>query len=212
LAHDTLAVTAERDPKPAPTFFKTPAEFRRWLEANHDSTNELLLGLHKTSSGRPSITLREAQDEAICFGWIDGVARSIDESSWAIRFTPRRPGSVWSAVNIKRAHALIAEGRMTSAGLAEFEKRDEKRAKSYSYERENPELDAVSETTFRANKRAWEFFRAQPPGYRRLHTWWVMSAKREETRAKRLAVLIAMSAQGRRIDPMKSPFGQVNEP
>jgi uncharacterized protein YdeI (YjbR/CyaY-like superfamily) len=192
-----------------PTFFESPADFRAWLEQNHDSASELLLGLHKKSSGRPSITLREAQDEAICFGWIDGVARNIDESSWAIRFTPRRPGSVWSAVNIRRAEALIAESRMIPAGLAEFEKRDQKRAKQYSYERENPEFDAASEEAFRANEEAWRFFRAQPPGYQRLHTWWVMSAKTEQTRARRLAALVEISAQGRRIDPMKSPFEQI---
>jgi uncharacterized protein YdeI (YjbR/CyaY-like superfamily) len=192
-----------------PTFFETAAEFRAWLERNHSSADELLLGLHKKSSGKPSITLREAQDEAICFGWIDGKARSIDESSWAIRFTPRRPGSFWSAINIKRAKALIAEGRMTPAGLAEFEKRDEQRVRQYSYERETPQFDAASEEAFRANEAAWDFFRAQPPGYQRLNTWWVMSAKRQDTRAKRLAVLIEMSAQGRRIDPMRSPFEQL---
>jgi uncharacterized protein YdeI (YjbR/CyaY-like superfamily) len=163
-----------------PSFFKTPAEFRKWLERNHDSAEELILGLHK-----------------------------IDENSWAIRLTPRRPGSIWSAVNTKRAHALIAEGRMTTAGLAEFEKRNDKRSKRYSYERENPKFDAASEAAFRSNEKAWEFFRAQPTGYQRLHTWWVISAKRQDTRAKRLAVLIEISARGRRIDPMKSPFGQV---
>jgi uncharacterized protein YdeI (YjbR/CyaY-like superfamily) len=194
-----------------PTFFKSPADFREWLERNHDSAEELLLGLHKKSSGLPSITLREAQDEALCFGWIDGVARSIDQSSWAIRFTPRRPGGVWSAVNIKAAHELIASGRMTSAGLAEFEKRDEKRAKQYSYEREKPEFDAVSEKTFRENAKAWDFFRAQPQGHQRLQTWWIMSAKTEETRAKRLAALIEISAQGRRIDPMTSPYKQAGQ-
>jgi uncharacterized protein YdeI (YjbR/CyaY-like superfamily) len=193
-----------------PVFFESAGDFRDWLEQNHDSADELLLGLHKKGSGKPSITLREAQDEALCFGWIDGKARSIDESSWAIRLTPRRPGSVWSAVNIKAAHKLIANGRMTRAGLTAFEKRDEKRAKQYSYEREHPEFDAASEAAFRANPTAWDFFRAQPAGYQRLHTWWVMSAKTEETRAKRLAAVIDISTQGRRIDPMKSPFKQVN--
>ena len=193
-----------------PIFFKTPAEFRKWLERNHNSAEELSLGLYKKNSRKSSITLREAQDEAICFGWIDGVARRIDETSWAIRLTPRRPGSVWSAVNIKAAHELIASGRMTPAGLAAFERRDEKRAKQYSYERENPDFDAVSEKMFRENEAAWDFFRGQPAGYQRLHTWWVMSAKTEETRARRLAVVIAISAQGRRIDPMISPFKQVN--
>ena len=191
-----------------PTFFKSPSDFREWLERNHDSAEELLLGLHKKSSGLPSITLREAQDEGLCFGWIDSVAHSLDESSYSIRFTPRKPKSVWSAVNIKRAHALIASGRMTPAGLAEFETRDEKRVRRYSYERENPEFDTAGKKTFRANAAAWDFFQAQPLGYQRLHTWWVMSAKREETRAKRLAALIEISAQGRRIDPMNSPFEQ----
>jgi uncharacterized protein YdeI (YjbR/CyaY-like superfamily) len=192
-----------------PNFFASPSEFREWLERNFDSADELLVGLHKKNSGKPSITLREAQDEALCFGWIDGVARNLDESSWAIRFTPRKPRSVWSAVNIKRAETLIAKGRMTPAGLAEFEKRDENRAKQHSYERENPEFDPASEERFRANEKAWEFFQAQPAGYRRLHMWWVMSAKTEETLAKRLAMLIEISGQGRRIDPMKSPFEQV---
>jgi uncharacterized protein YdeI (YjbR/CyaY-like superfamily) len=194
-----------------PTFFESPAAFRAWLEQNHDSAEELVLGLHKKSSAKPSIALRQAQDEALCFGWIDGKAQGIDESSWAIRLTPRKPRSVWSAVNIKRAEELIAEGRMTPAGRAEFEKRDQKRARQYSYERENPEFDAASEAEFRANKEAWEFFHAQPPGYQRLNTWWVMSAKREETRAKRLEVLIKMSVEGRRIDPMSSPFKQAGE-
>jgi len=194
-----------------PTFFESPDDFREWLERNHDSAEELVTGLHKTSSGKPSITLREAQDEAICFGWIDGVAHSLDESSYTIRFTPRRRGSVWSAVNIKRAHALIGAGRMTPAGLAAFEKRDEKRAKRYSYEREKPEFDAASEKIFRANRKAWDFFRAQPPGYQRLQTWWVMSAKTEPTRARRLAVLIQISAERSRINPMRSPYKQAGK-
>jgi uncharacterized protein YdeI (YjbR/CyaY-like superfamily) len=191
-----------------PTFFESAEEFRQWLDQNHDSAEELVLGIHKKASGKPSITLREAQDEGLCFGWIDSVAHGLDENSYTIRFTPRRPNSVWSAVNIKRANELIAAGRMMPTGLAEFEKRDERRVKRYSYERENPEFDAESEKTFRANKDALKFFRAQPSGYQRLHTWWVMSAKREETRAKRLAALIQISAQGRRIDPMRSPFEQ----
>ena len=194
-----------------PTFFESPDDFREWLERNHDSAEELVTGLHKTSSGKPSITLREAQDEAICFGWIDGVAHGLDESSYTIRFTPRKPKSVWSAVNIKRAHALIGAGRMTPAGLAAFEKRDERRAKQYSYERENPDFDAASEHTFRGNTAAWDFFRAQPPGYQRLQTWWVMSAKTEPTRARRLAVLIQISAERSRINPMRSPYKQAGK-
>lgn len=194
-------------------FFKSPSDFRKWLERNHDSAEELTLGLYKKNSGKLSITLREAQDEGLCFGWIDSVAHNLDENSYSIRFTPRKPKSVWSAVNIKRAHELIASGRMTPAGLAEFVKRDERQAKRYSYERENPEFDPDSEDTFRANKAAWGFFLAQPRGYQRLHTWWVMSARTESTRAKRLGVLIEISQQGRRIDPMISPYKQAaNQP
>jgi len=189
-----------------PTFFESPSRFREWLERNHDSAPELLVGFHKKASGTPSITYQEALDEALCFGWIDGVRRNLGESSYTIRFTPRKPKSVWSAVNIKRAHELTALGRMMPAGLAAFEKRDENRAGRYSYERKNVEFDAASEEVFRANERAWEFFRAQPRGYQRLHTWWVVSAKREETRLKRLSVLIEASAEGRRLDPMTSPF------
>lgn len=191
------------------TFFESPSELREWFEQNHDSASELLIGFHKKNSGRPSITLREAQDEGLCFGWIDSVAHNLDATSYTIRFTPRKSKSIWSAVNIKRAHALIASGRMTLAGLVEFEKRDEKRVRRYSYERENPEFDTASNKMFRANAAAWDFFQAQPPGYQRLHTWWVMSAKTGGTQAKRLAVLIEISGQGRRIDPMRSPFKPV---
>ena len=126
-----------------PVFFETPAEFRDWLERNHDSADELDMGLHKKASGKPSITLREAQDEGLCFGWIDSVAHGLNESSYTIRFTPRKPKSVWSAVNIERAEELIAAGRMTPAGLAAFEARDEKRVRHYSHERENVAFDAA---------------------------------------------------------------------
>jgi uncharacterized protein YdeI (YjbR/CyaY-like superfamily) len=169
---------------------------------------DLLVRFHKRASGKPSVTYQEALDEVLCFGWIDGVRRNLDVTSYTIRFTPRRAKSVWSAVNIRRAHELIAAGRMTPAGLAAFEKRDEKRAKRYSYDRENVAFDDPSEQRFRANVKAWAFFRAQPPGYQRLHTRWVVSAKREETRDKRLAVLIDASAEGRRVDPMSSPYDQ----
>jgi uncharacterized protein YdeI (YjbR/CyaY-like superfamily) len=189
-----------------PTFLESPSEFREWLKRHHDNAPELLVGFRKKGSGKPSITYQEALDEALCFGWIDGVRRNVDESSYSIRFTPRKPKSVWSAVNIKRANELVALGRMMAAGLAAFEKRDEARARQYSYERENVKFDAASEERFRRNKKAWEFFRAQPRGYQQLHTWWVVSAKREETRLKRLAVLIQASAEGRRLDPMTSPY------
>jgi uncharacterized protein YdeI (YjbR/CyaY-like superfamily) len=193
-----------------PKFFESPAAFREWLERNHDSAEELSVGFHKKNSRKPSITYQEALDGALCYGWIDGVRRNPNEDSYTIRFTPRKPKSVWSAVNIRRAHELIAEGRMTPPGLAAFEKRDEARARQYSYERENVVFDAASEERLRHNKKAWEFFRAQPQGYQRLHTWWVVSAKKEETRAKRLAVLMEASAEGRRLDPMNSPYRQAS--
>ncbi|HET9983341.1 MAG TPA: YdeI/OmpD-associated family protein [Longimicrobiales bacterium] len=186
-----------------PTFFATPAEFRAWLERNHDTVRELLVGFYKKGSGRPSITWPESVDEALCFGWIDGVRKSIDAESYTIRFTPRKAGSIWSAMNTKRAAELIELGRMRPAGLAAFEKRDERKTNRYSFEREHVELDAAQQERFRANARAWAFFQAQAPSYRKVATWWVVSAQREATREKRLATLIADSEAGRRIGPLR---------
>jgi len=181
-----------------PRFFKKPEDFRAWLEKNHDSAKELLVGFWKRDSGKPSITWPESVDEALCFGWIDGIRRRIDDESYTIRFTPRAVKSKWSAVNIKRVAELTELGRMKPAGLAAFEKRDPK-SEGYSYERREATLDAAMEKRFRANKAAWTFWEAQPPYYRRTLSWWVISAKREETREKRLEQLIAASAEGRRI-------------
>jgi uncharacterized protein YdeI (YjbR/CyaY-like superfamily) len=187
-----------------PTFFPTPADFRKWLETNHDKAPELLVGFHKKGSGKPSITWPESVDEALCFGWIDGVRRTIDEESYSIRFTPRRPRSNWSAVNLKRVAELTKLGRMHPAGLRAFEARGPSR--TYSYERkEDQKLDPTYEAKLKANKRAWTFFQAQPPYYRRIATLWVMDAKKEETRLKRLATLIDDSAHGRRIGLMARP-------
>jgi uncharacterized protein YdeI (YjbR/CyaY-like superfamily) len=182
-----------------PAFFATPAEFRAWLEKHHETAQELLVGFFKTGSGRPSITWPESVDEALCFGWIDGVRRSFDESSYTIRFTPRKARSTWSAVNIKRAEDLIRQGRMRPAGLKAFEGRAGEKSGIYSYEQERAVLDEADERRFRANKRAWDFFQAQAPWYRRAAIWWVISAKKAETRQKRLATLIEDSAQGRAI-------------
>jgi uncharacterized protein YdeI (YjbR/CyaY-like superfamily) len=183
------------------TFFATPADFRRWLEKNHDKATELLVGFHKKGSGKPSITWPESVDEALCFGWIDGVRRSIDEESYSIRFTPRRVRSVWSNVNTKRVAELTKRGRMHPSGLAAFEARDPTRSGIYSFEQreKNKKLGAAYEARLKANTKAWAFFQAQPPGYRRLASLWVMSAKKEETKLRRLATLIADSAAGRRI-------------
>jgi|SRR5687767_14864641 len=183
-----------------PTFFATPADLRRWLKRHHKSADELLVGFYKKGSGRPSITWPESVDEALCFGWIDGVRRSLDDQSYTIRFTPRRPGSNWSLINIRKVEALIRGGRMEPAGLEAFEARDEAKSGVYSFEqRENAKLEAKAEAEFKANRAAWRFFQAQPAGYRKIAIFFVVSAKREETRERRLQTLIADSAAGRRI-------------
>jgi uncharacterized protein YdeI (YjbR/CyaY-like superfamily) len=185
-----------------PAFFASAAEFHSWLERHHDSAAELLLGLHKKSTGR-GLTYRDALDEALAYGWIDGVRKRLDDDAYTIRFTPRKLNSVWSAVNIKRVEELIAGGRMQSAGLRAFERRDEKKARQYSYERETQALDPTLAATLRAHQKASDYFAAQPPGYRKIVTFWIMSAKKEETRVRRLAHLIERSASGARIDLLK---------
>jgi uncharacterized protein YdeI (YjbR/CyaY-like superfamily) len=189
-----------------PVFFTTPAKFRAWLEKHHDSAQELLVGFHKKGSGKQSITWPESVDQALCFGWIDGVRRSIDATSYSIRFTPRRSRSIWSAVNIRRAEELIQQGLMRPAGQRAFEDRMEDRSGIYSYEqRQSAELDPAYERRFRDNERAWAFFQAQAPGYRKTAVYWVVSAKKEETRERRLATLIEDSAQQQLIGPLSRP-------
>jgi uncharacterized protein YdeI (YjbR/CyaY-like superfamily) len=187
-----------------PHFFATPADFRKWLAKNHSSASELLVGFYKKDSGKPSINWPESVDQALCFGWIDGVRRRIDDVSYSIRFTPRKKTSTWSAINIARVAELTKLGLMQPAGLDAFEHRREEKSAIYAYENAVRTFDAAHEKTFRKNKKAWEFFNAQPPGYRRQMTYWVTSAKKEETRARRLATLIDESAHGRRIDAMTS--------
>jgi uncharacterized protein YdeI (YjbR/CyaY-like superfamily) len=187
-------------------FFETPAEWRAWLKQNHAESEELWVGLHKRQSGKPSITWPEAVDEALCFGWIDGVRKSIDETSYKIRFTPRKSRSIWSAVNAKRAQELSRLGLMHAAGLAAFQAREGKRTAIYSYEqRTNTKLPKVYEEQFRANEAAWGFFQSQPPGYRRTSSWWVISAKKEETRSRRLAKLIEYSKSQQPIPHLARP-------
>ena len=181
-------------------FFPTPAAFRRWLEKNHERERELWVGFYKKDSGRPSITWPESVDEALCFGWIDGVRKSVDESRYKIRFTPRKPESIWSAVNTRRVAALKKAGRMAAAGLAAFARRDAARTQQYSYERAAAKLRPEEERLFKAARPAWEFFRAQPPSYQRICAWYLASAKKDETRRRRLEALIDASARGRRID------------
>jgi uncharacterized protein YdeI (YjbR/CyaY-like superfamily) len=180
-----------------PKFFSTPAKWREWLERNHNKRDELLVGFYKTGSGRSSITWQESVDQALCFGWIDGVRRSIDEVSYTIRFTPRRSRSYWSSVNIKRAEELTRQGLMHMAGVNAFTARAGERSGVYSFEQKIIAFPPEQEQQFRANAFAWKFFRSQAPWYQRTATWWVISAKREETRANRLRTLIDDSAAGR---------------
>jgi uncharacterized protein YdeI (YjbR/CyaY-like superfamily) len=182
-----------------PTFFATPAAWREWLRKHHATEKELLVGFHKVGSGKPSITWKESVDEALCFGWIDGVRKRIDDESYTIRFTPRKTRSIWSQINIRRAHELIELGLMAEAGRAAFEARDEARTKRYSFENAPQDLPPQFEQRFRAKKKAWKYFEAQPPGYRRVATWYVVSAKKEETRERRLAALIDCSERGERL-------------
>lgn len=189
----------------APKFFRSPLELRTWFAKNHTTAKELLVGFYKKGSGNPSITWPESVDEALCVGWIDGIRRSLDEDRYTIRFTPRKPGSTWSAVNIKRVSALSAEGRMLPAGLAAFDKRKENKSGIYSYEQRPQTLPEPYAGTFKKNQRAWVFFQSQPPGYRRAATWWVLSAKQEGTRLKRLAMLIADAKAGRPLRQLIRP-------
>jgi uncharacterized protein YdeI (YjbR/CyaY-like superfamily) len=192
-----------------PRFFPSPSDWHAWLEEHHEEYDELWVGFHKKDSGKPSITWPEAVDGALCFGWIDGVRKSLNETSYVIRFTPRRPRSVWSAVNIKRVAALTQMGRMRPPGVQAFEKRTGNRSEIYAYEqRKGVKLGGVYEKTFRVNKSAWEFFRAQPPWYQRTASWWVISAKKEETRLKRLAQLIKDSEQGKTIRELRRAPGR----
>ena len=185
-----------------PTFFESPAKFRAWLQKHHRTATELWVGYRKKATGKPSITWQESVDEALCFGWIDGIRKSVDAESYMNRFTPRRQGSVWSAVNTRRAAELIKAGRMRAAGRQAYEARDSAKTSALSARRDAPSFDATCQAQFKANREAWEFFLAQPPGYRKMATWFVMSGKREETRARRLDELIALSAARQRLVPM----------
>ena len=180
-------------------FLTSSAELREWFEKNGSSATEVWIGFYKKSSSQKGITYKEAVDEALCFGWIDGVRKGIDDISYTNRFSPRKARSIWSDVNIKRVGELSELGLMRPAGLKAFEVRDQNKAKSYSYEEDNRALAGAYEEQFQANPKAWDYFQAQPPGYRKVANWWVMSAKREETRQKRLAMLIEASESSQRL-------------
>jgi uncharacterized protein YdeI (YjbR/CyaY-like superfamily) len=189
------------------SFFPTPADFRAWLELHHGTARELWVGYRKKGSGEVSVTWAESVDEALCFGWIDGIRKSLDERSYTNRFTPRKAGSVWSATNIGRVEELTREGRMQPAGLAAFAARRENRSGIYSYEQRSVDLPPELAADLAANSRAAEFFASRPASYRKAAVWWVISAKLETTRRRRLATLVELSAAGERL-PQFIPTAQ----
>jgi uncharacterized protein YdeI (YjbR/CyaY-like superfamily) len=188
-----------------PTFFKTGRDFERWLARNHRQEQLLLVGFYTVASGKPCMRFPEALDAALAYGWIDGLRRRVDADIYTVRFTPRKTNSFWSATNTKRAVELIQQRRMKPAGLAAFKRRDEERTRRHHAARDNPTLDAASLRALKADKKAYAYFQAMPPGRKRLYTFWIASAKRENTRAKRLAVVLERCRTGKPIDPFH-PF------
>jgi uncharacterized protein YdeI (YjbR/CyaY-like superfamily) len=182
-----------------PTFFSNQLEFREWLEKHHLDKTELLVGFYKVTSGKESITWPQSVDEAICFGWIDGIRRSIDEESYCIRFTPRKATSIWSAINIRKVKELTEKGLMQRAGLEAFKHRKENKSAIYTYENEPITLDKIVEKKFKANKKAWAFFQSMAPSYKKAVVHWLMTAKQERTQLKRLEEVIRDSEAGQKI-------------
>lgn len=185
-----------------PRFFDTPADFRDWLRINHATAGELLIGFHKAHTNKPGMTGRQAIPEALCYGWIDGQLRSLGDEAYCVRYTPRRKGSKWSAVNIRLIAQLDAQGRLAPAGRATFEARPHKTgplAQGYKAQKKIGALDPARLTVFKKNNAAWTYYAAQPPSYQKATAWWVMQAKQEETRDRRLAKLIKFSAGGKRV-------------
>lgn len=186
-------------------YFKTEENLRKWYMKNHNKLTEQWIGYYKKTSGKPGITYSQAVDQALCFGWIDGIAKGIDENQYCQRFTPRRPNSIWSAVNLKKVDALIKKKLMTPAGMKIYNERNKDKTNMYSFEQNKHELPAIYEKKFKANKKAWENFHKMAPSYRKPAIWWVISAKQEETQLRRLATLIEDSEAGRKIKQMKRP-------
>lgn len=185
-----------------PRYFRSAAEWRTWLAANHETATEIVVGYHKVGTGKPTLTWPESVDEALCYGWIDGVRKRVDDERYCIRFSPRRPTSIWSAVNIRRFGELDREGRVHETGRAAFARRKENRSGVYAYEQRKDTWDEPYRSIFARHRAAFRFFLAQPAGYRKIVIWWVVSAKREVTREKRLAQLIADSANGQRLQQL----------
>ena len=196
-------MTSRPDPDDV-VFFSTADELREWFDENHATADELWLGYHKKRTGRPTITWSDAVDEALCVGWIDSVRYAMDDERSAQRFTPRRPGSTWSAINVRKVAELTAQGRMRPAGLAAYAARDPEKTAIYSYERDAASLTEAETAQIRANDAAWTDWQRRPPSYRRTVTYWVTSAKKPETRARRLEALIVASASGEPVGPMRS--------
>lgn len=199
------------DVKPAdynpamPHFFPKPADFRKWLEKHHAAERELIVGFYRKGCGKPSITWQESVQEALCFGWIDGVRRTLDDESYTIRFTPRKPTSIWSNINVSTMGKLMAAGRVAEAGRRAFEARDAKKTGIYSFERKHAKLASEQERLFRKNAKAWKNFSAMTPSYRRTAIFWVVNAKQETTRQARLETLIECSARELKIKPLRRP-------
>jgi uncharacterized protein YdeI (YjbR/CyaY-like superfamily) len=183
----------------SPTFFPTQNHFRTWLEKNHKTESELIVGYYKVKSGKPSMTWSESVDQALCFGWIDGVRRSVDKDSYCIRFTPRRPSSIWSAINIKKIETLTHAGLMKPEGLKAFSLMKDNKNNNYSYGKEEVPLESRMELQFKKNKKAWDFFMQQAPSYKKVMIHWIMNAKQEKTRQSRLEKTIEQSALGKRV-------------
>lgn len=196
------------DPKPTP--FPDQAAFRTWLRRHHKAADSLTLRIAKTHAAQSGITYAQALDEALCFGWIDGVRRRLDQDSFSIRFSPRKPRSIWSRTNVRHVERLIRARRMTKAGLMAFQARTLNRTGVYSFEQRPTRLGTVREAIFRRNRRAWAYFQKEAPWYQRTSSFWVRSAKREDTQRKRLALLIECSAKGERIPPLRRSVASAN--
>jgi uncharacterized protein YdeI (YjbR/CyaY-like superfamily) len=179
-----------------PKFFPTEKKFRKWLEKNHKKETELIVGFYKVDSGKPSMTWSQSVDQALCFGWIDGLRKSIDKDSYQIRFTPRKPTSIWSAVNIQKIKDLTKKGLMTPAGMESFKKRKESKSAVYTHENAEVNFSPEFEKQFKSNKKAWTYFNSLAPSYKKLSKNWIMGAKQESTRIKRLEIIIKDSAAG----------------
>lgn len=199
-----LRVSLNTNPK-KPRFFVSPDQLRSWFEKNHDRKREQWIGFYKKATGRPSITWPESVDQALCFGWIDGIRKSIDDQAYMIRFTPRRPKSNWSAVNLKRVPELKKAGLMTPAGIAAYQRRDKEKTNQYAYEKAKAQLPPAFQKTFRQNRSAWQYFQSLPPSVRQPSICWVITAKQESTRIRRLEKLIHHSSRSERLPQFISP-------